>query len=430
MNDQIQSSGCVKLCPLPNTHNRLQQAHRLWHQMLDNYNDPAGFRANLNSTIEALRNVTFMLQKEKHAIPGFDTWYEEWQEKMKTDAIMAWLCEARTTVVHKSDLKTLSTAHATIHSNLTLAHISMKLPPQLPTPAACALIARTLPEPFVKNISDLVLSLERRWVAVQLPEWELLDALGHAYGLLSELVKEAHDRAGFGFEVRSIHGDGCTIPSDGRLPCMITTVEARTVRIRLSDGQPLISTGSDFVPRPQDLKKAKKRYELAKFNVPWKKGDPFEIAESLLSLAKKMLQKDKYHARIIFLRTPQGWTMQQIDARDRVEKYTLMRVLANEVHALQADALIEISEMWMAPLEELNDGHPPAEAQGRKEALAVIVATSDGKCREYLTPFTRTLLGKINLAKTEIAETTPYSLAPVFQVWGLAIPKVPDRGEG
>ena len=194
MNDQIQNSGCMKPCPLPNTHNRLQQAHRLWHQMLDNYNDPAGFRANLNSTIEALRNVTFMLQKEKHAIPGFVTWYEEWQEKMKTNAVMAWLCEARTTVVHKSDLKTLSTAHATIHNNLTLAHINMKLPPQLPMPAACALIARTLPEPFVKNISDLVLSLERRWVAVQLPEWELLDALGHAYGLLSELVKESSDK--------------------------------------------------------------------------------------------------------------------------------------------------------------------------------------------------------------------------------------------
>jgi hypothetical protein len=420
----------MKLCPLPNTHDRLQQAHRLWHQVLDNYNDPAGFRANLNSTIEALRNVTFMLQKEKHPIPGFDTWYEAWQEKMKTDAVMAWLCEARTTIVHKSDLKTLSTAHATVHNNLTLAHISMELPPQLPIPAVLALIARTLPEPFVKNISDLVLSLERRWVAVQLPEWELLDALGHAYGFLSELVKEGHVRAGFRFELRSIHDDECTVSFDGRSPCMITTVEARTIRIRLSDGQPLIPTSRDFVPSSQDRKKAKKRYELAKFSIPWEKNDPFELAESLLSLAKKMLQKDKYHARIIFLRTPQGWRMGHLDARDRVEKYTLMRVLANEIHALQADALIEISEVWMGSLNEAKKGRLPAEAQDRKEGLAVIVATCDGKYREYLTLFTRTLLGKITFGKTEIIETTPYYLAPVFQVWGLPIPKVPDRGDG
>jgi len=430
MKDRIQSSVRTKECPLPNTHNRLQQAHRLWHQALDNYNDPEGFRANLNSTIEALRNVTFMLQKEKHGIQDFDTWYEEWQGKMKSDAVMTWLCEARTTVVHKSDLETLSIAHANIHNNLTLAYIKMELPPQLPIPAACTLIARTLPDPFVKDLSDLVLSLERRWVARQLPEWELLDALGHAYGLLSDLVREAHERAGFSFEVRSIQGKKCSVPSDGRLPCMITTVEARTVRVRLSDGQPLISVETDFAPSPQDVKKAKKRYELAKFNVPWKKGDPFEIAESLLCVAKKMLQKDKYHTRMIFLRTPHGWTMHHMDARDRVEKYTLMRVLANEVHAVQADALIEIGEVWMASLEELNKGCLPAEAQDRKEALVVTVATSDGEFREYLTPFTRTLTGKINCAKTEVVKLAPYYLAPVFEVWGRAIPNLPDSGKG
>ena len=93
-------------CPLPNTHSRLRQAHQLWHQTLAAYDQPEIFRANLNSTIEALRNVTFMLQNEKAVIPDFDVWYAPQQEQLKRDSVVKWLAEARTVVVHRSDLET------------------------------------------------------------------------------------------------------------------------------------------------------------------------------------------------------------------------------------------------------------------------------------------------------------------------------------
>lgn len=419
-------------CPLPNTHSRLSQAHRLWHQMLDDYNDPESFRANLNSTIEALRNVTFMLQKEKHVIPNFDTWYDGEREKMKADSVMIWLCEARTIVVHNSDLETQSTAHATVHNNLSLARISLELPPLLPFAAACELIASTLPESFASKKSDLVLSIERRWVAKQLPEWELLDALGHAYGILSNIVKEAHERAGFRFETQDCHGDRCNTPADGRLPCMVTTAEARTARTALADGVSLVSCQQTFQIKPEHTKKAAKRYGLEKFEVPLTVGaDPFQIAESLIPLAKQMLQKDKYHVRIMFLRTPQQWTIRRIDARDRTEKYALMRTLANEICQLHVDALIEISEIWMSSVEEIKAGRLPAEAHDRKEALVVIVAISDGKYLEYVTPFKRNILGKIKFEQTEVVSLTPYYLAPIFDVWGVTLPshEISNTGE-
>jgi hypothetical protein len=62
-------------CPIPGTHNRLREAHRLWHQAADQYADPAGFQPNLNATIQALRNVTWVLQKEHAAVPDFEPWY-------------------------------------------------------------------------------------------------------------------------------------------------------------------------------------------------------------------------------------------------------------------------------------------------------------------------------------------------------------------
>jgi hypothetical protein len=85
-----------RLCPTPAAHSRINEAHRLWHQTADNYDDPDGFRANLNACIQALRSVTFVLQKENYRIPNFFTWYSAWQNRLKSDFILelsTQLCE-------------------------------------------------------------------------------------------------------------------------------------------------------------------------------------------------------------------------------------------------------------------------------------------------------------------------------------------------
>ena len=52
----------------------LEEAHRLWHRAAESYEDPEEFRMQLNALIQALRNVTFVLQKEKLKIQDFDRW--------------------------------------------------------------------------------------------------------------------------------------------------------------------------------------------------------------------------------------------------------------------------------------------------------------------------------------------------------------------
>src|SRR5882762_6430675 len=96
-------------CPIPMTHRRLAAAHLLWHQALEHYHDSDAFLANLNSTIEALRNVTFVLQKEQ-TVPDFENWYKKWQPCLKEDAAAKWLKEARNTVVHRGELESHSSA--------------------------------------------------------------------------------------------------------------------------------------------------------------------------------------------------------------------------------------------------------------------------------------------------------------------------------
>lgn len=97
-------------CPIGGTHTRLQQGHRLWHQMQAEYTNPDAFCANLNATIQALRSVTFIIQKEHDAIPDFEQWYEGWRERMKRDPLMKWLVEARNRIEKEGDPKTYSSA--------------------------------------------------------------------------------------------------------------------------------------------------------------------------------------------------------------------------------------------------------------------------------------------------------------------------------
>src|SRR5262249_40926953 len=124
-------------------------------------------------------------------------------------------------------------------------------------------------------------------------------------------------------------------------------------------------------------------------------NDPFKLAELLLPIAKNVLQHDGYHIRLMHVRTPQGWRLLQLNAGNRAEKFAMLRHIANEVKAMQGDAIVEIAEAWMAPLDALKTGKMPEEAEDRKEVLVLSVATADGKFRSYDTVFDRDSSGKI-----------------------------------
>ena len=89
--------------------------HVHWHASLDEYMEPQGFRLNLNALIQALRNVTFMLQKQKANLPDFIEWYPAWQESVKGDEVMSWVVRARNRIVKEADLELNSTEIGRAH---------------------------------------------------------------------------------------------------------------------------------------------------------------------------------------------------------------------------------------------------------------------------------------------------------------------------
>jgi hypothetical protein len=75
-------------CPLAAVDRRLEDVHQQWHQAEQAYFEPEQFRIAIQTAIQTLRTVTFILQSNKRQIPDFETWYETWRQRLAADPLM------------------------------------------------------------------------------------------------------------------------------------------------------------------------------------------------------------------------------------------------------------------------------------------------------------------------------------------------------
>ena len=68
--------------PIPSTLDKFHEAFFFLNQTMRSYHAPTEFRFNLNAFIQALRNITFMLQSEENKPERFAEWYAAKQEEM------------------------------------------------------------------------------------------------------------------------------------------------------------------------------------------------------------------------------------------------------------------------------------------------------------------------------------------------------------
>ena len=416
------------------THRRLLETHELWHQTAENYLNPDSFRTYLNATIQALRNVTFAVQSEKSSFEDFDAWYGPWQTRMKASRVLKWARDARNRVVKQTDLDTVSTAVIRLltWNDTELTRISVDprtssevLLNQVPI---MTLVARAS-VPTV-DVEGAVLEVERQWRLPGFHNRDVLDVLAAAYGVLSDLVVDGHAH------LKSLECIDRTVPHSpfravhhrsGTLPCMIATEEHRKERFSLSTGHRIVS---DSVRKSTDrasIESAAARYGMTATNSPalQRGADPDTAAKRLLYWAKRLLRKDRYHIRVVFVRDGSGeWHPIGLDLADRGAKHLAMRMVARFVERTGADAIIDIGEVWYskAQRDQITQQWSVDDAPRRAEALQVLVATRAGLLRVYFTPFSRGRLGGIRLGDTRVTDEDPRNrryLHPLFKIWAV-----------
>lgn len=184
-------------CPLAAVDRRLDDVHRHWHAAERAYFEPQAFRVAIQTAIQTLRTVTFILQSNKHLIPEFDAWYGAWQEKLKADALMRWMVDARNKIEKQGDLE----AHSFVRAEIVASYLNngpvRDVPAKLFEGPGVILKAIPRKSDLGEHIRKFgTLRIQRRWVENSLPDYELLDAVAIAYGKIAGVVHDAHRAIG------------------------------------------------------------------------------------------------------------------------------------------------------------------------------------------------------------------------------------------
>lgn len=401
--------------------------HAHWHTALDDYMEPDGFRLALNGLIQDLRNVTWLLQKQKADLPDFDTWYPQWQASVKPDPVMGWVVKARNRIVKEADLELLSTARLTVTFDwLNGDERVFRVPPrERPVDIAAMLLRKGVP-PYTDGESTI--TIERRWVDRLLPDWELLDAADHAYGELVKVIGVAHAATGVSECDLAVRKRECVDAELGYpLDCTWTGVDTRSADFDLGSLSPYTREFRRIKFDQEKAEMAAKGYGVELKDHP--QGDAIARVPGLFRLASRMLVKDGYAAQVAWLlRGEEAVDLQATAYEDQAGKMLSMRELASRVQMLNADGFIYVSELWTGKVptkdQFLSGKYLAARNQpDRGEALQVTGLTRDGRTLVAIAPFTRDAEGSITIGELELEsrdQATLMSYRPIFQAWGIA----------
>jgi len=414
-------------CPLSAVDRRLGDVHRHWHEAERGYFDPESFRVAIQTAIQTLRTVTFIVQSNKRLFSNFDPWYESWQDRLRADPLMRWMVDARNKIEKQGDLEAHSFVRAEIVASYYEEGPRMEVPAELfQSPAE---LIRNIPTEALKEhvFKDGILRIQRRWVENSLPDYELLDAVGIAYGRVAELVADAHRELGLeppstmvGDIDRTQGGES----RGGRLPCMIGHGDARSHNVWLATGQAMEFKQETVEFDREHAERAAGKYGLdPKEMFPSTDPAPEATLNDLFATGRKMFAVDGYHDTIAFLLNgARPVFMMSLAVQEHGEKYLVMRMLANEVIKYGADGVIIISEVWSAPYDPSKPYRRAADAPEKNEFLSAILATKTGDPVQ-LRALIKRAGNDVALGETDtLRNQAQIAFAPIYAAWGREIP--------
>jgi hypothetical protein len=389
---------------------------------------PDSFRMHLNSLIQGLRNVTFMVQKQKAELVGYEDWYTRFVKDVTPRPLMRWAVKSRNRIVKESDLELLSEAKIRwVADWSTKEERKFTFPPRMSSHEMLAAIFSNPGNPRVG-----VVSVSRRWVDKALPDYELLHATREVFIELSRLLHAGHTAAGANSCALDEREPACVTPviSVQPLACMDINSSLRQEHLDLEGGFGIDEVVHRIDRNDRQVELAKQRYGTFAVTA----SSPIEAAPQLIEAARMVLQKDKYYM-------PMMWSYRGGKIVDMISptffdqngKYLMFHRLADRVETLRADGIVLAIEAWWAP-DDKRDAQglpiPPREREDRQEVLHVAAATRAGERLSLIAPFSRDKSGEISFgaiisdpADEDMSQLGPFM--PIFERWK----QMDERGE-
>ncbi len=402
---------------LYSAYNRLDEAHRAWHTAMTGYHRIDDFRAGINTAIQALRNITFALQNQKEQLPNFDAWYASWQMKMTADVILKALSAARTVIVHQKDLKLHSTAIARTKGWIDLEKAAFSFNPMEDSYSMAKgfynVYARY--SPVAEEIKHrLVFEFERKWVYDKLPDYELLEAISHAYHFFHEMLIDAEREFSLPNKTDFSIRDVCraNLNDRNKLKCMVITPQERCLTLSFKEGEILETANLEGINRESvDVEKARQRYgngwksksTLALLEGLFPDIHPYDQVKLYAQVAISNLKKDKYLVPMtfIFKKNDRIPIMISHTFENQEQKVLAIDKVASEILKNNAEYVLFIGEIWQYVMEVDGNVPPTLEnAKGTKELIQISFASAN-EIKIVGIPFYKNVLGKIIFLKAE-----------------------------
>lgn len=416
-----------KRCPLAAVDRRLAQVHQHWHEAERAYFNPDNFLVAIQTAIQTLRTVTFILQSNKRLFVNFDVWYDPWQDKLRADPLMRWMVDARNKIEKQGDLEMHSFVRAEIMASYYDDGPREDVPAELfQNPAE--LIRQISSDSYKAHaFRDGTLRLQRRWIENTLPDHELLDAVGLAYGKLAELVADAHLHLGL-LTPSTIAGENDhsigRSERGGRPPCMIGHSDTRTQNLWLATGEPMMVKQKQIEFNREVAEQTAKKYQIDPREIaPKTISAPEELLDTLFATGRKMITISGYHDTIAFLlRGHIPVKIVQLALQEHGEKYLVFRNLANEVTKCGADGMILIGEVWRALFDPDQPYRRAADSPEKTEYLSALLVTKAGEPKQLQAKINR--IGEAaSLEETQtLLDQAPIMFSPIYQAWGRELP--------
>jgi hypothetical protein len=381
---------------------------------------PELFRLNTNQFLQTSRTVTFLIQKNKDAIPSFDHWYQPTIAGWAADEVMVWAKDSRNKIEKEGDLE--------LHSSLELKLFFSYLGEQdigLATGKAELLragtkkLVRYAQKKLPSYISDSsAIKIERKWVANSLPDWELLQALSYVYTMLYRTCEGLAIHLGTKID-RALPDPTSLYP---------VRESARQVRyLKLSDLKfhyqhtHRIDADPDYSP-PAAIAAANMREKFVAANSIEK------VFRAMSEMAELTFEHDGYHIPMVYLLDD---SMKAVDFTsaafvDQVDKFIFWRNLADRMVATGAKSVVSIGEAWIRDRKQ-HRSQSIKELPITGERLYVNVLDHTGWYRSAGWEIVRTNEGsKPTLRRLtyedESLEKIPFYFAPILRAWGVPYP--------
>jgi hypothetical protein len=334
---------------------------------------PDRFRQNTNQFLQTSRTVTFIIQKNKASIPGYEAWYADAVLKAwAKDPVMTWAKDARNVIEKEGDLEMFSALRVSVlHSHRLTDDMVLETARHELLKADVDRLLHVAMSSLPPGIADAaVLKIQRRWVANTLPDHELIYAFTYAYAEHYRVCTALADQLGAKLDPTIPH------PTDMD-PAVNDVAHTRFVKF----GKP--DTGRMFNKRI----KADPNYKPSAAMLSLKaKLDSMPRPDSLatLTLHQKIMAQANFeihgsHIPMLFLFDKNWETIDCMSTAfsDQSDKYLFWRDMAHRAGYQRAFAMVWRCETWVKDLQQFPE-QPMRELPVIGEQLHVVAADATG----------------------------------------------------